>query len=103
MLKAAIFDFDGTLTELTLDFGQMRREVEAIAEGYASASAIRGLDGLLYTLEMIDERSRSTAKGRLSGRRPLGGAPRDGSEGSRWQGGLPVHQGRTHGPAGRRL
>lgn len=57
MLRAAIFDFDGTLTELTLDFGQMRREVEAIAEGYASASAIRGLDGL-YTLEMIDELSR---------------------------------------------
>ena len=57
MLQAVIFDFDGTLTELTLDFGQMRREVEAIAARYASASAIRSLDGL-YTLEMIDELAR---------------------------------------------
>ncbi len=52
MLKAVIFDFDGTLTELTLDFGAMRKAIEAIAARYASADAVRRLDGL-YILEMI--------------------------------------------------
>jgi phosphoglycolate phosphatase len=53
MLKAVIFDFDGTLTELTLDFGAMRKAVEAIAARYMAPDAVRRLDGL-YILEMID-------------------------------------------------
>ncbi len=28
MIKGVIFDFDGTLTELTLDFGHLRTEIE---------------------------------------------------------------------------
>jgi phosphoglycolate phosphatase len=53
MLRAVIFDFDGTLTELTLDFGALREAVEAIAARYVPAGTLRSLDGL-YILEMID-------------------------------------------------
>jgi phosphoglycolate phosphatase len=53
MPGAVIFDFDGTLTELTLDFGAMRKAVEDLAARYASPEAVRSLDGL-YILEMID-------------------------------------------------
>ncbi len=54
MVRAAIFDFDGTLTELTLDFADLRRHVEGVALGYVSAAFMRELDGL-YMLEMIYE------------------------------------------------
>ena len=54
MFRAAIFDFDGTLIELTLDFTDLRRHVERLALTYVPQAFIRGLDGL-YMLEMIDE------------------------------------------------
>ncbi|MGA2106831.1 MAG: HAD family hydrolase [Syntrophorhabdales bacterium] len=54
MFRAAIFDFDGTLIELTLDFSDLRRHVERLALTYVPQAFIRGLDGL-YMLEMIDE------------------------------------------------
>ena len=54
MFKAAIFDFDGTLIELTLDFSDLRRHVERLALSYVPEGFIRGLDGI-YMLEMIDE------------------------------------------------
>jgi phosphoglycolate phosphatase len=54
MFRAAIFDFDGTLIELTLDFSDLRRHVEGLALTYVPRAFIRGLDSL-YMLEMIDE------------------------------------------------
>ena len=54
MFRAAIFDFDGTLIELTLDFSDLRRHVERLALTYVTEGFIRGLDGI-YMLEMIDE------------------------------------------------
>ncbi len=54
MFRAAIFDFDGTLIELTLDFSELRRHVERIALTYVPQAFIQGLDGF-YMLEMIDE------------------------------------------------
>lgn len=32
-IRAVVFDFDGTLAELTIDFGLMRRKVTALAQG----------------------------------------------------------------------
>lgn len=52
MLRAAIFDFDGTLTPLTLDFGHLRAHIEAFAERYVDRSLINTLKGE-YILEMI--------------------------------------------------
>lgn len=52
MLRAAIFDFDGTLTPLTLDFGQLRAHIETFAEDYVDRSVIDTLKGE-YILEMI--------------------------------------------------
>jgi phosphoglycolate phosphatase len=54
MIRAVVFDFDGTLTELTLNFTDLRREVELIAGKYVSPDAVRRLDGL-YIIEMIYE------------------------------------------------
>jgi len=62
MIAAVIFDFDGTLTEQTLDFAGMRKAIEKIAEKYASPDLIRRLDGL-YILEMIDELGRMLDNG----------------------------------------
>ena len=52
--KGAIFDFDGTLTELTLDFDLLRAEIEAIALRYVTEDVILSLKNH-YILEMIDE------------------------------------------------
>jgi phosphoglycolate phosphatase len=57
MIEAVIFDFDGTLAELTLNFTYLRREVEKIAERYVGAAAVRQLESL-YIIEMIDEVNR---------------------------------------------
>lgn len=61
--RAVIFDFDGTLTPLTLDFSLLRARVEGIAREYVSQDIIdRQKDQ--YILEMIhaieDEIDRST-------------------------------------------
>jgi len=52
MIKAVIFDFDGTLAPLSLNFDHMREEVEAIASRYVSWEEIGELHNL-YTLELI--------------------------------------------------
>jgi phosphoglycolate phosphatase len=52
MIKAVIFDFDGTLAPLSLDFDQMRVEIEGIAGRYVSQGEIEELHAL-YTLELI--------------------------------------------------
>ena len=36
MIRAVIFDFDGTLAPLSLNFDHMRAEIEAIAGQYVS-------------------------------------------------------------------
>jgi phosphoglycolate phosphatase len=53
-MKAIIFDFDGTLTELTLDFKLLRDEIEVIALKYAGEETMKALDGF-YVIEMIYE------------------------------------------------
>lgn len=53
-VSALIFDFDGTLTPLTIDFSSLRTEVELLAGTYAPEQAIKDLSHL-YTVEMIYE------------------------------------------------
>jgi phosphoglycolate phosphatase len=48
---AFVFDFDGTLAQPNIDFGLMRRQVDAIAERYGVDPAQLSH---LYILEMID-------------------------------------------------
>jgi phosphoglycolate phosphatase len=57
-MEAVIFDYDGTLVHLNIDFGAMRQEVEASLIGYGIEP--KDLEGL-YILEMIEE-----ATGRIS-------------------------------------
>ncbi len=52
MIKGVIFDFDGTLTELALDFGGMRDALVKSLLGYVTEETLRELGGLLM-LEMI--------------------------------------------------
>ena len=52
MIKAVIFDFDGTLAPLSLNFDHMRVEIEAIAGRYVNPDEIERLRPL-YTLELI--------------------------------------------------
>ena len=52
MIKAVIFDFDGTLAPLSLNFDNMRAEIEAIAGHYVSREEIEELRPL-YTIELI--------------------------------------------------
>jgi phosphoglycolate phosphatase len=54
MIKAIIFDFDGTLTPLTLDFTRLREEIVRIAKKYVTEEAIGELEGH-YIIEMIYE------------------------------------------------
>jgi phosphoglycolate phosphatase len=49
--RAFVFDFDGTLAILNLDFGEMRRRLSEIIEGYGIAPS--QFDHL-YILEMIE-------------------------------------------------
>jgi phosphoglycolate phosphatase len=53
MARAVIFDFDGTLTPLTLDFGSLRAEMEAIAGKYVDRETLRTMADH-FILEMID-------------------------------------------------
>ena len=57
-VTALIFDFDGTLTPLTIDFSSLRTEVESLAGKYAAEHVIKDLSHL-YTVEMIYELERS--------------------------------------------
>ena len=62
MIEAVIFDFDGTLTELTLNFTDLRRAVEKIAEHYVGAAAVRQVESLSI-IEMIYEVERMAGEG----------------------------------------
>ena len=52
IMKAVIFDFDGTLTELTLDFGSLKEEIIKVALDYASADIVRSSEDR-FIIEMI--------------------------------------------------
>jgi phosphoglycolate phosphatase len=61
-LKAVIFDFDGTLAELHLDFGDMKRRLMALAQGYfrevletPQLPALEWLESLTAQLHRRDE------------------------------------------------
>jgi len=45
MVRGVIFDFDGTLTELTLDFGHLKREFEKVALKYVTEEKIKPFEG----------------------------------------------------------
>jgi len=51
-IKAVVFDFDGTLTPLTLNFDFLRTEILKIAEQYTSKTILKGLEGH-FIIEMI--------------------------------------------------
>jgi phosphoglycolate phosphatase len=53
MIKGVIFDFDGTLTELTIDFSFVRCEIEKVARKYVGDEEIKSQEGQ-YILEMIN-------------------------------------------------
>jgi phosphoglycolate phosphatase len=51
-MKAVIFDFDGTLTELTLDFGSLKEEIVKVALDYVPADIVRTSEDH-FIIEMI--------------------------------------------------
>lgn len=52
ILKAVIFDFDGTLTALTLDFSHLKEEIIKIAANYMPIDIVHSLEGH-YIIETI--------------------------------------------------
>ncbi|OPY72372.1 MAG: Phosphoglycolate phosphatase [Syntrophorhabdus sp. PtaU1.Bin002] len=65
MIRGIIFDFDGTLTELTLDFGHLKKEIEKVALKYVAEEKIKPFEGqfvieTVYGLEkMLGEQAES--------------------------------------------
>jgi phosphoglycolate phosphatase len=51
-IEAVLFDLDGTLVHLNIDFGRMRAEVEALLPQYGLSMAGRST---LYVLELIED------------------------------------------------
>jgi phosphoglycolate phosphatase len=51
-IEAILFDFDGTLVHLNIDFGRMRAEVEALLPRYGLSMEGRSA---LYVLELIED------------------------------------------------
>ncbi|MCX8022607.1 MAG: HAD family hydrolase [Syntrophorhabdaceae bacterium] len=58
MIKAVVFDFDGTLTPLTLNFTRIKSEILKIAERYVPSEVIVELGGeyIIETIYSISER-----------------------------------------------
>lgn len=54
MITAAVFDFDGTLTPLTLDFTNLRDEIEKIVDRYDAGHLLPDLEGH-FIIEMVYE------------------------------------------------
>jgi phosphoglycolate phosphatase len=54
-IEAVLFDFDGTLVHLNIDFGRMRAEVEALLPQYGLS--MEGRSGL-YIVELIEDAAR---------------------------------------------
>jgi phosphoglycolate phosphatase len=55
-IEAILFDFDGTLVHLNIDFGRMRAEVEALLSQYGLSMEGRSA---LYVLELIEDAVRA--------------------------------------------
>jgi phosphoglycolate phosphatase len=55
-IGAVIFDFDGTLAELTIDFAVMRRQVGALAEAFLDEPAPTGSEPVLEWIEGVSRR-----------------------------------------------
>ena len=51
-IEAVLFDFDGTLVHLNIDFGRMRAEVSALLPQYSLSMEGRSS---LYVLELIKD------------------------------------------------
>lgn len=54
--RALIFDFDGTLAELNIDFAAMRAEVEVLARGLGLAGPWPGQGYLLEQVDLVAQR-----------------------------------------------
>jgi len=61
-LEAVIFDFDGTLAELHLDFADMKRQLKVLAQGYfgdvlqtPQVPALEWLEALAASLQLRDK------------------------------------------------
>jgi phosphoglycolate phosphatase len=57
VIRAVVFDFDGTLTELTLDFDHMRRELEKLLLTYVTPDILNNLRGrfMIETIYAVEE------------------------------------------------
>lgn len=62
MIRGVIFDFDGTLTELTLNFDYMKTEIVNIARKYITEEEIKAFEGC-FIIEMIYEIEKKLGKG----------------------------------------
>jgi len=58
-IEAVLFDFDGTLVHLNIDFAQMRADVEAVLPKYGLSAEGKAS---LYTLELIEDCVRALAQ-----------------------------------------
>jgi phosphoglycolate phosphatase len=62
MIRGVIFDFDGTLTELTLNFDYLKTEIVNIARKYVTEEEIKAFEGY-FIIEMIYEIEKKLGKG----------------------------------------
>ena len=62
MIRGVIFDFDGTLTELTLNFDYLKTEIVHIARKYVTDEEIKAFEGY-FIIEMIYEIEKKPGKG----------------------------------------
>ena len=72
-LKAIIFDFDGTLAELRLDFAQMKRQLRILAQDYfqqlpetPNVPALEWLETLCFNLHQRDKAEALEFEGRAN-------------------------------------
>jgi Predicted phosphatase/phosphohexomutase len=58
-IKAVVFDFDGTLTPLTLDFSLLRAQVLAVAREYVDDKTLSALDHphIIETIYAVEEKA----------------------------------------------
>jgi phosphoglycolate phosphatase len=57
VIRAVVFDFDGTLTELTLDFDHMRKDLEKLLLTYVTPDILNNLRGrfMIETIYAVEE------------------------------------------------
>lgn len=64
-IEAVVFDFDGTLTPLTINFDRLRSEIIKIAREYITAEMVGKMEGH-YIIEMIYEIDKTLERNRRS-------------------------------------